>query len=50
MLQITNLHATTAGKPNLDGLSLTIEAGEIHAVMRPNSAGTSALDARSGRR
>ena len=29
MLQITNLHATATGKPIRDGLSLTINAGEV---------------------
>ena len=38
MLEITNLHATVAGKPILNGLTLTIPAGEIHAIMGPNGA------------
>ncbi len=43
MLEITNLHATVAGKPILNGLSLHVPAGEVHAIMGPNGSGKSTL-------
>ena len=43
MLKITNLHATVAGKPILNRLTLSVPTGEIHAIMGPNGSGKSTL-------
>lgn len=43
LLQINNLHVSIAGKLILNGVNLTVNRGEVHAIMGPNGSGKSTL-------
>jgi len=43
LLEIRNLHAEIGGRKIINGLNLTVQRGEVHAIMGPNGAGKSTL-------
>jgi len=43
LLEIKNLHASVGGEEILKGINLTLESGQVHAIMGPNGSGKSTL-------
>jgi Fe-S cluster assembly ATP-binding protein len=43
LLEVKNLHVEIGGKKILNGLDLTVEKGQVHAIMGPNGSGKSTL-------